>query len=257
MNLNTNNLKLLQMTKTTDINYKILFEDDYLLIINKPSGILTIPDRYNKSLQSLSLAFKKKYEKIFVVHRLDKDTSGAIIFAKDAETHRQLNIDFENNDVIRKYHVLIEGLLPEDFLEIDIPLRQSRKKLGMSLPSAKGKPSLTKVTVLEKFRNATLVECELITGRHHQIRVHLQTIGHPLLVDSLYGNREFFFLSSIKKKFNLKKGTEEKPVMSRLTMHSNYIRLNHPKTKEIIEVTAEYQKDFSALLQLLRKYSSK
>ncbi|MGB9702679.1 MAG: RluA family pseudouridine synthase [Candidatus Kapaibacteriota bacterium] len=245
------------MPKSIEINNKILFEDKDLLIINKPSGILTIPDRYNKSIPSLSSILKKEYEKIFVVHRLDKDTSGAIIFAKNAETHRQLNIDFENNEVIRKYHVVIEGLLPEDFIEIDIPLRQSRKKLGMTIPSAKGKPSLTKVAILEKFRNCTLVECELVTGRHHQIRVHLQTIGHPLLIDNLYGNKEQFYLSSIKKKYNIKKGTEEKPIMSRLTMHSYFVKLKHPKTNEIIEVTADYQKDFAALIQILRKYSSK
>ncbi len=241
----------------TDTNNKIdiLFEDNYLLILNKQSGILTLPDRFNYSIPSLSSMLKKIYGKIFVVHRLDKDTSGAIIFAKDPETHRQLNIDFENNKVIRKYHVVVEGIIPKDKLDIDIPLRQSRKKVGMTLPSAKGKASLTKVQVIERYRNATFIECELITGRHHQIRVHLQTIGYPLLVDDLYGHSKSFNLSSIKRSYNLKKGTKESPIISRLTMHSFYLEFIHPITQQVIKISADYPKDFAALIQLLQKYS--
>lgn len=235
----------------------IIYEDDNLIILNKPSGILTIPDRFNTSLPNLSTLLKKTYGKVFTVHRLDRDTSGAIIFAKDAETHRSLSIAFENNEVIRKYEVVCEGIFPEEYMEIDIPLRQSRKNALITVPSAKGKPSLTKVKVIEKFRNSTLLECELITGRHHQIRVHLQSIGYPLLIDDLYGNKSEFFVSSIKRKYNLKKGTKEYPIMTRLSMHSKELSFVHPVKNEQINVFAEYPKDFSALLQVLRKYSKK
>jgi 23S rRNA pseudouridine955/2504/2580 synthase/23S rRNA pseudouridine1911/1915/1917 synthase len=235
----------------------IVFEDDSIIVINKPSGILSIPDRYNTALPSLYSQLKKEYGTIFIVHRLDRDTSGLIIFAKDAESHRTLNIGFENNEIIRKYDVVVEGIVHQDYMEIDIPLRPSRKKVGLTVPSAKGKPSLTKVTVIEKYRNSTFLECELITGRHHQIRVHLQTIGYPLLIDDLYGNKMEFFVSSIKRKFNLKKGTEETPLISRLTMHAKYLQFHHPKTSQLIELQADYPKDFSSLIRVLKKYSSK
>ncbi|OGU57529.1 MAG: hypothetical protein A2X64_04690 [Ignavibacteria bacterium GWF2_33_9] len=236
---------------------EIIYEDSNLIAINKPSGTLTIPDRFNSELPNLSSILKKKFGIIFIVHRLDRDTSGIILFAKDAETHRKLNIAFENSEVIRKYHVIIDGLLPQDKMEIDIPLRPSRTKVGMTVPSAKGKPSLTKVKIIEKFRNASLIECELITGRHHQIRVHLQTIGYPLLIDELYGKNTEFYLSSIKKRYNLKKGAKEFPLISRLTMHARSLEFKHPISDENISLKAEYPKDFSALVNVLQKYSGK
>ena len=235
--------------------FEILYEDSHLLVINKHSGVLTIPDRFNRNAPNVYNLLKKKYAKIYVVHRLDKDTSGVMVFAKDTETHRKLNIDFENNQVRRIYHTIVEGIVAKDEFEIDIPLRDSKRKLGITVPSAKGKPSLTLVKVLERFRNQSLLECELKTGRHHQIRVHLQTIGHPLIVDELYGRNSAFLLSSIKHRINLKKGTEELPIISRLSLHSYTLEFSHPITNEYLSFTAEYQKDFAALLQVLRKYA--
>lgn len=236
--------------------FEIIYEDDHLLIINKKSGVLSIPDRFNRFAPNIYRFLIKEYGQIFIVHRLDRDTSGVMIFAKDAETHRQLNIDFEKNDIRRIYHTIVEGVVFKDEFEIDIPLRASRRHLGTTVPSAKGKPSLTLVKVLERFRNQSLLECELKTGRHHQIRVHLQTIGHPLLVDNLYGKNTEFLLSYIKPRVKLKKGTEELPIISRLTMHSHYIEFTHPVAKQRLSFNAEYQKDFAALLQILRKYST-
>jgi RluA family pseudouridine synthase len=238
-----------------EIYYQTLYEDENLIVINKNYGILTIPDRYNRNLPSLYSKLKKIYEQVFIVHRLDRDTSGVMLFAKDAETHRELSIGFENSEIIRKYHVVVDGIINQENLEIDIPLKASNKRLGMTVPSAKGKESLTLVKVLDRYRNQTLLECELKTGRHHQIRVHLQTIGFPLLVDDLYGTHNEFLLSSIKKRVNLKKGTDEKPVIERLSMHSHHIEFTHPIKKDIMSFTAEYPRDFSALVQILKKYS--
>lgn len=236
--------------------FDIIYEDEHLLIINKKSGVLTIPDRFNRAAPSIYRILLSNYGQIFVVHRLDRDTSGIMMFAKDAETHRQLNIDFENNNIRRIYHTLVEGVILREEFEIDIPLRASKKQLGKTIPSAKGKPSLTLIKVLERFRNQTLVECELKTGRHHQIRVHLQSIGHPLLVDDLYGNRTSFLLSYIKSRVNLKKGTYEEPIISRLTMHSRYLEITHPINQQRLKFEAPYQKDFAALIQLLKKYAT-
>ncbi len=236
--------------------FDIIFEDDDLLVINKKSGVLSIPDRFNRFAPNIYDALNKYYGQIFIVHRLDKDTSGAMMFAKNAETHRQLSLDFESNEIRRIYHTIVDGLVLQENFEIDIPLRASKKHLGTTIPSAKGKPSLTLVKVLERFRNHTLLECELKSGRHHQIRVHLQTIGHPLLVDELYGKNSYFLLSYIKSRVNLKKGTEELPIISRLTMHSYELEFTHPATSQRLSFKADYQKDFAALLQLLRKYSA-
>lgn len=236
--------------------FDIIFEDEDLLVINKKSGVLSIPDRFNRFAPNIYNILNKHYGQIFIVHRLDRDTSGAMMFAKNAETHRQLNLDFENNNIRRIYHTIVDGVVYQDDFEIDIPLRASKKHLGTTIPSAKGKPSLTLVKVLERFRNQTLLECELKTGRHHQIRVHLQAIGHPLLVDELYGKNSFFLLSYIKPRVNLKKGTEELPIISRLTMHSYYIEFTHPKTNQRLPFHADYQKDFAATLSILRKYAA-
>ncbi len=237
-------------------NLDIIFEDDSIVILSKPAGVLTIPDRYDKEAVNLRKLLETKYGKIFVVHRLDRDTSGVMIFAKDAESHRILNQQFQDNQVEKLYHVVVSGIVPKDEISIDIPLVADSFKLGQTKPSSRGKQSLTILKVLEHYRIATLVECNLITGRHHQIRVHCKAIGHPLLVDALYSETKEFFLSSIKRKFNLKKDSVELPVISRVSMHSSKISFLHPVTNEKVTYEAPYPKDFQAMLRVLRKYSS-
>lgn len=233
----------------------ILYEDSQVLIVNKPAGVLTIPDRYDRTAPNLYWLFQKQYGEIFVVHRLDRDTSGALIFAKDAETHRFFNQQFQDNKVSKIYHAVVAGIVPKDELIIDIPLMANPARKGMTIPSARGKESLTIMRVIEKYRIATLVECKLVTGRHHQLRAHVSSVGHPLLIDEMYGSSSEFMLSSIKRRFKLKKDTVEKPVISRITMHARSIELLHPNG-ESIRATADYPKDFEALLQVLRKYSA-
>ena len=233
----------------------IIYEDDNIIVLSKPSGIYTIPDRYNKLATNLYDVLGKRYGKIFTVHRLDRDTSGVIVFAKDAASHKNLNEQFEKQKVKKIYHVVVEGIIRDESLDIDIPISAHPVKKGLSMPSARGKESLTKLKVLERYKNATFCEIDLVTGRHHQIRVHCATIGHPLLVDKLYGKHEEFFLSSIKRKFNLKKNTEERAIISRITMHASEIEFEHPKNSNKLHFKAEYPKDFTALLQVLNKYA--
>lgn len=235
---------------------EILYEDNELIAVNKPAGMLTIPDRYNKALPNLRTVLSEKFENIFIVHRLDKETSGVIIFAKNADAHRELNLQFMDIMKLKKiYHAVLEGVVVDDEFSIDIPIMPDPRKVGRSIPSARGKDSLTVLKVLERFKKSTFVELNLVTGRHHQIRVHCAAIGHPLLVDEMYGNNTEFRLSQIKRKFNLKKNDEERPLISRVTMHAKSIEFEHPKTHEIVEINADYPKDFDALLQVLRKYS--
>lgn len=234
----------------------VLFEDAYLVAINKPSGLLSLPDRFNAALPNVRTMMKERYGEIFMVHRLDRETSGVMIMAKTAEAHQHLSEQFEHHRAEKRYHAIVKGIVERDTFSVTIPLAADPRRKGLMKPSAKGKEAHTDITVIERFRAATLLECRLITGRTHQIRVHCSAIGHPLLVDPDYGSGEAFLLSTIKRRFNLAKGTEERPVIDRLTLHSYQLVVTHPATGEPLTIQAEYPRDFAALLQVLRKYSA-
>lgn len=235
--------------------YNIIFYDEDIIVVDKASGVLSIPDRFDKNIPNLRVILEEKFGRIWVVHRLDKDTSGIMIFARNPESHKELNTQFEEQSVEKIYHAIVSGWIADDEFDIDIPLLTDPSNKGRTIPSSRGKEALTKVRVLERFSIATLIECNLVTGRHHQIRVHCAAIGNPLLVDELYGTSNAFYLSHIKRRYNLKKGEEEKPIIDRLTLHSYSLTFVHPKTKETLQFSAPYPKDFFALLNVLRKYS--
>lgn len=240
--------------KFTDL--EILREDDDVVYINKPAGLLTIPDRYDAEEESLSKILETRYGKIFIVHRLDKFTSGVIVFAKNAEAHKFLNKQFSNREAERIYHIIVSGVIIDESLEIDIPLMPNPGRQGGVIPSARGKESITLIKVIKRYSVATLLKCKLVTGRQHQIRAHMAAIGHPLLVDEFYGTKSAFYLSEIKRRYNLKKNTTENPVISRITMHSKSLGLQHPASGDLITIEAEEPKDFSVLIKLLDKYAS-
>jgi 23S rRNA pseudouridine955/2504/2580 synthase/23S rRNA pseudouridine1911/1915/1917 synthase len=243
------------MNNTIEI-LDIIYEDDFILLINKQSGVLSIPDRYNRVLPNLKAILEEKLPDVYVVHRLDRDTSGIIMFSKDAETHKALNQMFESHEIERIYHVLVQGQVQQDEINIDIPLlTDPTAKVGV-IPSARGKQSLTILKVLKRFRHASLVECNLVTGRQHQIRAHVSAIGHPLLIDPLYGGGTEFLLSSIKKKFNIRTDVKENPIIARLSMHAYSLKFNHPENGNEIYYTAPYPKDFEVTIKLLEKYSA-
>lgn len=235
--------------------YDVLYYDDDIIVVGKQSGVLTIPDRFEKSLANLREMLESNFGRIYVAHRLDKETSGIMLFARNPESHKDLNIKFENSEIEKIYHSVVSGWIAENEFDVDIPLRTSPSNPNITIPSTRGKPSLTKIRVLERFTIATLLECNLITGRHHQIRVHCSAIGNPLLVDELYGKGNAFYLSRIKRKYIRKKEEEEKPIINRLTLHSFSLRFEHPKTLEEKYFECSYPKDFSALLNVLRKYA--
>lgn len=241
------------MKKTT---LDIIHSDDDVIVINKPAGLLAIPDRFDVSLPNVRGLIRAEFGDAFIVHRLDRDTSGVMIIARNAEAHKHLNDQFEHHKTTKLYHVIVSGVVDKDTFPIDIPLAPDPRRKGLMKPSARGKEAHTIVTVLERFRIATLAECSLITGRQHQIRVHCSAVGHPLLVDKDYGKNYEFLLSSIKKRFNLAKNTEERPIIERQTLHARSLSVDHPTSGERVTFTAEYPKDFAALVQILRKYSA-
>lgn len=235
---------------------EILFEDEHILVLAKPAGLLTLPDRFNQALPNLRTMLVERYGAIFVVHRIDRETSGVMLFCKTAEAHKALSEQFETRSVRKIYHALAQGRFEQEELAIDIPLHADPARPGLMSPSVRGKESLTQVRVLKRFRMATLLECELITGRQHQIRVHCAAVGHPLLVDKDYGGLDEFMLSSVKRKYNVGKHEEEKPLMTRTTLHAFSMTFTHPATQEVMSFEAPYPKDFKALLQALDKYAA-
>jgi RluA family pseudouridine synthase len=226
------------------------------VVVNKPSGLLAIPDRYDESLPSVKSLVRERFGHAYTVHRLDRDTSGVMIMALTPEAHKALSMQFEGHAVTKTYLAVVSGVVDRDEIAIDIPIAADTRRKGLMKPSAKGKEAHTILRVLERFRLATLVECDLITGRQHQIRVHCSAIGHPLLVDPDYGRTEAFLLSTIKRRYNLAKGKEERPIIDRLTLHARRIGFTHPATGEHLTVEAEPPKDFQATLQVLRKYAA-
>ena len=138
---------------------------------------------------------------------------------------------------------------------IDKPIAESQTTPGKMVIASRGKSSITKYKVLEYFQNYSLVECEIMTGRMHQIRIHLQSIGYPLAIDSMYGRKGEFFLSDVKhKKFRLAKDSEERPIMSRSILHAYRLSINHPTSGERVTFIAELPKDFDAVVNQIRKW---
>jgi len=237
--------------------YQVLWEDEHLLVAEKASGLLTIPDRYRTDIPNLYHLLGEKYGEIFIVHRLDKGTSGVVCFAKTKEAHRLLNLQFEARKPVKLYHALVKGVPYEEAGTIDAGLSMS-KEGGMHVDIKRGKPSVTEYKLLEAFDRFSLVEAKILSGRMHQIRVHMKHIGHPLAVDERYAEKKDLYLSEVKRKrFNLKKDTVERPILSRVPLHAHYLSFEHPITQEKIEVKSEVPKDMRAVLTQLRKWSKK
>jgi 23S rRNA pseudouridine955/2504/2580 synthase/23S rRNA pseudouridine1911/1915/1917 synthase len=234
--------------------FEILWEDADYVAINKPAGMLTLPDRFDPSIPNLYRLLKEQYGDIFVVHRIDKQTSGVIAFAKNAEAHRQLNERFENHAIEKKYLTLVQGRVADDEGRIDLPIGENSAKAGtMRIDTPHGKPSVTGFKVLERFLEYTLVEAQPLSGRTHQIRVHFKAIGHPLAVDEIYGSSEGIKLSSIKKNYKSKPGIEERPLISRLTLHAKSLRFQNFSDQKMVTMEAPLPKDFDSVLRQLRR----
>lgn len=239
------------------LSYTILYEDSDLLLVNKPAGLLTIPDRYSNNKPSLIKLLTQKYGEVLVVHRLDRDTSGVICFARNKTAHQQLSLQFEQREVQKFYHALVEGQPIQEAGTIEKPIASSPNKPGKMVVHKNGKPALSTYKVLEKFRGYSWLEVQIHTGRTHQIRVHLQSIGYPLVVDETYGNRSGLYLSAIKqRKFRLGKDQEERPILHRVPLHASRLVITQPSTQSRLETVAPFPKDLKAILNQLRKWRS-
>jgi RluA family pseudouridine synthase len=213
----------------------ILFADPAILIVNKPANVATIPGGWNTDSSSLVRTLESTFGRIWVVHRLDKVTSGVVVFARNAEIHRALNTLFEKREIHKIYHAIIIGSPTWDEHIARHPLRSN---VGHShrtiVDPEKGKPAETFFQILERFDNFTLLQAIPRTGRTHQIRVHAYALGFPLVADKLYG-------------------APESDLIRRPALHAYSIAFTHPQTGEQVSFSAPYPQDFEILQQSLRK----
>lgn len=230
----------------------VIFQDEHIIALNKAAGVLTIPDRHDEMISSLYRQLQVQYGKIFIVHRLDKETSGIIVFAKTEEVHRHLSQLFEHRGVEKYYTALVLGSLDNKTGTINEPILEHPVQKGMMAINKKGKLSITDYEVLEDFGIYSLVKLRLHTGRTHQIRVHMKCINHPVACDELYGNGKPVLLSSFKKKYKLSQHDEtERPLLNRVALHSSGLNFSLPTGNYNLE--APLPKDMHAVLMQLRK----
>ena len=225
---------------------KIIYKDGYLLVIDKPAGLPVLPDGWEKDAPYLVKMLEEEYGKLWIVHRLDKITSGVMVFARDAETHRTLNIQFEARQAEKVYHAIVEGIPQWNEKIAKHPLRINvghKHRTGVS--DKYGKPSETRFKVIKRYqarpeqgrRDLALIEARPVTGRTHQIRVHAYALGHPLLGDTLYG-------------------ASETHLIARPALHAHSLTFTHPQSGARQTFLAERPQDFVQTLELLNSFAS-
>ena len=239
----------------------ILHNDDALVAVNKPAGLAAIAGRGEDRnlLESLAAqlglpATGKIDPRLRVVHRLDKDTTGVMLFAKHVDAQRFLSHQFQNNAVQKEYFAILTGSVIDERGEIDAALAaHPTDKLRMTVdPRGRlgGRRAVTQWQVEGRARQFTLVRAFPKTGKTHQLRVHFAHLGHPLAIDPLYGSAEPIFLSQHKRNYRATRGEEERPLIARLTLHAHRITFEHP-TAGKMTVEAEPPKDLRAAMRQL------
>lgn len=231
------------------MDYQILLEDEALLVINKPPGLRSIPDGYDPSLPHLASLLQERFGRIWVVHRLDKDTSGVILFARSADAHRSLNQQFEERKTRKEYHAICMGMPEWETLVIDLPLRvNGDRKHRTIIDHQSGKPAKTDIAVLRRFGVFTLLAALPHSGYTHQIRAHLAAMDLPILKDPLYKSLK----PETQVHIQAQRFIESVP-MQRVALHAFQITFIHPATGEPRAVQASYPEDFEQTIDALQQ----
>ena len=230
--------------KGEEIPLEIVYEDDDLMVINKPRGMVVHPAPGHTSGTLVNAVLSHAGESLssingvlrpVIVHRIDKDTSGLILVCKNDFSHKALAKQLEEHSITRRYHAICSGRLKEEQGTVSAPIgRDEKNRKQQAINYKHGKEAITHYRLLENLQNASLLECRLETGRTHQIRVHMKSIGHPLLGDPLYGP---------KKNLYAIKGQ---------ALHAMVLGFVHPRSEEYMEFSADYPEDFQKLLNKLR-----
>ncbi|MCI0376071.1 MAG: RluA family pseudouridine synthase [Gemmataceae bacterium] len=245
-----------------DIPLEILYEDDYLAIINKPFDMVVHPAKGHWSgtlVNALQFHFGQLSNaggdyRPGIVHRLDRDTSGVILVAKEEATHRDLALQFEMRKVFKEYVAITAGVLDRDsdYIERRIGHHpRDRIKMMVTNDEDEGKEASSFYEVIERFRGYTFCRIQPKTGRTHQIRVHLASVGCPVLADKIYSGRDSFRLSDLVPKTPPE---QDEVLMPRQALHAHRLRLVHPRQKQVIAAEAPLPPEFEKTLAALRKH---
>ena len=203
-----------------DLGLDVIFSDQFLLVVSKPAGLLSVPGRGEEKTDSLSTRVQAQYPDTLVAHRLDRDTSGLLIFPRGAAMHRQISMMFEKREMQKSYVAVVMGKLAMDHGVVDLPLLVDWPNRPRHIVNtAQGKPSQTRYQLLsyDAVTGTSRVALEPITGRTHQLRVHMQALGHPILGDTLYGGNE-------------------DGLTPRLLLHAHTLDLSHPVSGEALKL---------------------
>ena len=224
--------------KPEKMDIDIVYEDDDVMVINKKSGVVVhpAPGNYSGTLVNGLMYLSKDLSHVNgefrpgIVHRIDKDTSGLLIVAKNDKAHRILAEELKEKKIKRKYIALVSGVINHDIGEIDAPIgRDPSDRKKMCVTSTNSKDAITHFRVLERYKNASLIECELETGRTHQIRVHMKYINHPVINDPVYGKNNHGEFGQL--------------------LHAKEITFTHPTTKEVMTFSCEVPEEFNKILE--------
>jgi Pseudouridylate synthases, 23S RNA-specific len=237
--------------------FSVIYMDEHIVVLNKASGLLVAADRWDPDALRLdTLATKelcKEDERLYAVHRIDKDTSGIVIYGRTEDAHRTLSMAFENRQVDKTYHALVYGRPEWNETEIDIPLRADGDAKHRTVRDKhKGKDAKTVFYNLGACGPFSWIEAKPVTGRTHQIRVHLALSGITIVCDPLYGNPDPLYLSKIKRKWHGDE-FEERPLLNRLGLHAWRMRIAHPASGEMMEFIAPYPRDLDSTRKQLAK----
>jgi RluA family pseudouridine synthase len=248
----------------------VLFEDEHLLAVDKPAGLLVSPDRYDPNRPNLMKllhagieqgkpwAKQRNLSYLMNAHRLDFQTSGVILLAKDKSVLIDLATQFGSEKPHKKYIALVldRGVITANTFETDAKIAPNELRLGlMRIDPKNGKRSKTEFTVRERLGRFVLLECRPITGRSHQIRVHLKHLRLPIVGDEDYGGHPLL-LSSLKSAYRLKPGKTERPLIARVALHAEELTVTHPITKADVKITAPWPRDLTVAVKYLRRYNT-
>jgi 23S rRNA pseudouridine955/2504/2580 synthase len=239
--------------KKIDFESLVLFENEDFVVVNKPPHLATLDERNDQTATSLLRLAKTYTAGAQVGHRLDKETSGTLVIAKNPEAYRHISLQFEHRQILKHYRAVSAGIHSFEQISVYLPIAVTRDG-NARIDRTEGKEAETLFQTHKVYRKHTLIDCYPITGRLHQIRVHLQCLKAPIVQDGTYGGKPVF-LSDIKSKnFNLKNETEEQPLIKRVALHAYSLTFRLLNDEEIT-VQAPYPKDFEALITQLEKYS--
>lgn len=231
----------------------ILFENDDYIVVNKPPFVASLDERGGSGEVNILRLAKQYSADAQVCHRLDKETSGAIIIAKTPDAYRNVAMQFEKRKVNKVYHAVVDGQFTFNELFIDLPILNDGNK-SVTIDRKEGKRAETIFNSIKHYRHYTLVECKPITGRMHQIRIHLATQRAAIAGDDMYRGKPVF-LSTMKKGYRIAKDDEELPIMKRFALHARHLVFKGLDGADIV-IDAPYPKDFATLIKLLDKFDA-